>query len=104
MTDLRLDGWHARINVYCEIRSSITARDATQLRTLGRRLALPSIWNSHRAGAITDTIIIRVAHQTNRVTPGTATAGVAISPHSYLGGVRSSFEFQAMSQVISRPV
>ena len=41
---------------------------------------------------------------TANFTPGTATSGVARSPHSYRGGVRSSLEFQAMSQVISCPV
>src|SRR5262245_61011170 len=42
--------------------------------------------------------------QMNGVCPGIATAGVAIGPHSYRGGVRSSFELRAISQVIVLPV
>src|SRR5271157_3278156 len=43
-------------------------------------------------------------HQTNGVTPGTATGGSGSGPHSYFGGDRSSFEFSACSQVMTCPV
>ena len=38
------------------------------------------------------------------VKPGIAIAGVANGPHSYFGGVRSSVEFMACSQVTACPV
>src|SRR5262249_40056632 len=41
---------------------------------------------------------------TNFVRPGTATGGVGSGPHAYAGGVRSSFDASACSQVISLPV
>ena len=38
------------------------------------------------------------------VKPGIAIAGVANGPHSYFGGVKSSVEFMACSQVTACPV
>ncbi len=48
--------------------------------------------------------MIQWFHQTKGVTPGTATGGSGSGPHSYLGGERSSFEFNACSQVMACPV
>ena len=40
----------------------------------------------------------------NAVTPGIATVGSESGPHSYAGGVKSSFDASACSQVMVLPV
>src|SRR5579859_500847 len=80
-------------------------RSTTRKSSLRKLAPAHSTLTRSDATSVTTLLMGKLLVHTNFVTPGTAIGGSgSFTSQSYRGGDRSSFEFRALSQVISWPV